>query len=341
MNAPTPSLGRLERVPLRRAWASEAQDFTPWLGLPENLRLLGETVGMVLEPEAQEQAVGPFRADILAKNVPDGTWVLIENQLERTDHCHLGQLLTYAAGLDAVTIIWLAERFTEEHRAALDWLNEKTPDGIGFFGLEVELWRIGESPLAPKFNVVCRPNEWTRGATAARATADPELGNLCRDYWAGVLKELAPKRILTADVQPVRQQHMSFPVGWHDFHLKAYFSRVEHKLGVWVSCRGLRGVENLAALQAEREAIEAAFGGPLRMEVYERDQGRGTIIQVYEATDPTNREDWPRQHALLADRITALYKAMAARIERLDRRAGDSESSGLPDVDLAPEATIP
>jgi len=126
------SLGRLEKIGLREVWLDEAADFTPWLARPENLRLLGETIGIVLECEAQEKEVGPFRADILCKDTTTGSWVLIENQLERTNHTHLGQLLTYAAGLDAVTIVWITQRFTEEHRAALDWLNEKTEEGINF-----------------------------------------------------------------------------------------------------------------------------------------------------------------------------------------------------------------
>ncbi len=136
--------GRLERVELRQVWPHEATAFTPWLAQPENLKLLGDKIGIDLELEAQEANVGPFRADILCKDTLTNQWVLIENQLERTDHTHLGQLLTYAAGLKAVTIVWIANRFTSEHRAALDWLNEITDSGFNFFGLEVELWRIGD-----------------------------------------------------------------------------------------------------------------------------------------------------------------------------------------------------
>src|SRR5882672_9937256 len=116
----TPNLGRLRKVDLREAWSSENSDFTPWLAQEENLKLLGEAIGIELELEWQEKDVGPFRADILCKDTATDDWVLIENQLERTDHCHLGQLITYAAGLNAVTIVWIAERFTQEHRAALD-----------------------------------------------------------------------------------------------------------------------------------------------------------------------------------------------------------------------------
>ena len=133
------------------------------LAQSENMAELARTLDMDLEVEAQERAVGPFRADILCKDISTNRWVLIENQLERTDHTHLGQLLTYASGLEAVTIVWIAARFTEEHRSTLDWLNKITDESFRFFGLEVELWRIGDSPAAPKFNVVSKPNDFPLG----------------------------------------------------------------------------------------------------------------------------------------------------------------------------------
>src|ERR1700690_2094983 len=151
----SPIQGRLSKVDLRAVWSSEAADFTPWLARTENLEVLGDTLGLDLELQSVEKPVGPFRADILCKDIGGGgTWVLIENQLARTDHTHLGQLLTYASGLQAVTIIWIAAAFTDEHRATLDWLNKITDESFRFFGLEVELWKIGESPVAPKFNIV-------------------------------------------------------------------------------------------------------------------------------------------------------------------------------------------
>jgi hypothetical protein len=154
-------LGRLEQIDLRSAWNNESTDFTPWLAEQENLELLGKAIGLELELEAREKYVGPFRADILCKDIGSGSWVLVENQLEQTDHSHLGQLLTYAAGLQAVTIVWIAARFTDEHRAALDWLNAVTSETINIFGLEIELWRIGNSAMAPKFNVVSKPMRTT------------------------------------------------------------------------------------------------------------------------------------------------------------------------------------
>ena len=156
------SLGHLEKVSPRTYWEREDTEFTPWLAQEENIALLGDTIGIELEVQEQEAAVGPFRADILCRNTANGSLVLIENQLERTDHTHLGQLFTYAAGLDVVTIVWIARHFREEHRAALDWLNRITNEDFHFFGLEIELWRIDESRLAPKFNLVVKPNDWSK-----------------------------------------------------------------------------------------------------------------------------------------------------------------------------------
>ena len=168
-------LGKLERVDVRKVWLGEASDFTPWLALPDNITLLGEAIGLELEVQAQETSVGRFRADILCKDTTTGHFVLIENQLERTDHIHLGQLMTYAAGLDAVTVIWVSPRFTDEHRAALDWLNRMTTEGLNLFGLEIEVWRIGDSPMAPKFNVVSQPNDW---AKTVKEQAESATGGL-------------------------------------------------------------------------------------------------------------------------------------------------------------------
>lgn len=160
------NIGKIERVELRDYWLNEATNFTPWLAKEENIAQLGEAIGIDLEVKGQEQNVGPFRADILCTDQEDH-YVLIENQLEITDHKHLGQILTYAAGLNAVSIIWIASQFTDEHRAALDWLNRVTDDGINFFGIEIQLIKIGDSAAAPLFSVVAKPNDWTKSAKSS------------------------------------------------------------------------------------------------------------------------------------------------------------------------------
>ena len=155
-----PEFENFESVHLRDIWPDEAKDFTPWLAQSENLALLAETLNMDLIFKAQERIVGQFRADIVCRNSEDDTWVLIENQLEDTDHIHLGQLLTYAAGLDAATIIWVAAGFTDDHRVTLDWLNKITSERFRFFGVVIALWRHRDSLPTPKFTVISAPDNW-------------------------------------------------------------------------------------------------------------------------------------------------------------------------------------
>lgn len=182
-------VGTLSRVNIRETWQHEATCFTPWLA--ENITLLSNAINIPLEVQSQEQSVGIFRADILAKNTVTGAWVLIENQIERTDHCHLGQLVTYASGLHAVTVVWIASTFTDEHRAALDWLNEITSERVQFFGLEIELWRIGESPVAPKFNVICKPNAW-KNQIARETTQVGSYREKIKATWLRYIQEGKP-----------------------------------------------------------------------------------------------------------------------------------------------------
>lgn len=179
----TPNLGKIELVPnLRETWPNEAQHFTPWLA--EDLDQLGDALGMDLELRQVEAAVGGYSLDILATDLHSSRPVIIENQLEATDHAHLGQLLTYAAGFDAEAIVWVTRDFRDEHRAALDWLNQRTNDDTQFFGVAVELWRIGDSALAPHFRVVASPNGW--GKQQRRGAAESPQDE--RNYeWRGVL----------------------------------------------------------------------------------------------------------------------------------------------------------
>ncbi len=309
-------LGRLKQVPLREAWLSESQDFTPWLGSGENLSLLSEVLGMDLELESQEKRVGPFRADLLCQDLADGSWVLIENQLERTDHSHLGQLLTYAAGLSAVSIVWIAERFTDEHRAALDWLNEMTPDEIGFFGLEVELWKIGDSPVAPKFNVVSRPNAWTRQVIKQRE-GNTERHELCLAFWKSVFALSKEKGLPIKVLKLVRRKDTPFDVGWREFRLKAYFSTVKKASSVWVSCRGPRWVENFEFLKSRKEEIETAFGEPLRWSMSDR---QGNVSSEIDGFIGGNRDTWSQHHEIMAERLVRLYRATAPLIKKTDNR---------------------
>lgn len=157
---------RLERIHVRQGWPDEARHFTPWLAA--NLDYLGSEIGLALELKGQEHQVGRYYLDLLLEDAA-GRVVIVENQFGQTDHDHLGKLLTYCAGTQASVIVWIAETLTAEHIAALEWLNENTITDVGFFGVEVQLLRIADSPFAPHFDVVVRPNEWKKEVRQQRA----------------------------------------------------------------------------------------------------------------------------------------------------------------------------
>jgi hypothetical protein len=188
-------LSRINKINPRDCWPHEALDFTPWLAEDDNIAHLSETLGLTgLTVEQTEVQVGPFRADILCREVGTEGYVLIENQLERTDHTHLGQIMTYAAGLDAAKIIWISPQFTEEHRAALDWLNSITGDNFHFFGIQLELWQIADSPLAPRFEIIAKPNDWTklvRGGTGRSENRNTsERAQAYAEWWGSLFRFL-------------------------------------------------------------------------------------------------------------------------------------------------------
>ena len=156
-------LGKLEQITdLRSIWKHEANDFTPWLAKEENLAALSDAIGIELVLEEQESNVGDFSVDLFATEEGTGRKVVIENQLEETNHDHLGKIITYASGKDAEVIIWIVRKARDEHKKAIEWLNQHTDDSSAFFLIEIEVWKIGNSEPAPKFNIVERPNDWAK-----------------------------------------------------------------------------------------------------------------------------------------------------------------------------------
>ena len=175
-------LGTIKRTnDLRKVWPHEANDFTTWLAEKDNLSLLGDALGIELEPVETESSVGGFSLDILAKEAGTGRTVVIENQLEETNHDHLGKIITYASGKDAEIVVWVVKRARSEHRKAIEWLNQHIDQSIGFFLVEIELWQIDDSKLAPRFNVVEQPNEWAKSVKASSGLSDIET--LYLNYW--------------------------------------------------------------------------------------------------------------------------------------------------------------
>ena len=317
------TLGRLQRVGLRDIWVSEPAGFTPWLAEPENLGILGETLGLELELDSVEKEVGSFRADIVCKEVGTSSLVLIENQLEKTDHSHLGQLLTYAAGLQAVTVVWLAERFTDEHRAALDWLNEITHQDSRFFGLEIELWRIAESPAAPKFNIVSMPNNWSRSvAQAARTTDDTELSELKlmqREYWDRFHGQLnVAGGQVHGNRKPQPQSWMAYGIGRSWCNLAAVMNTWEKFIRVELYIKGENAEEHLDLLGRKKEEIEQELGFELEWgdQLPTAQQDRRIAYYLREV-DPQDKSNWPRQHEWLVRHLNKMHQVFAQRVRDL------------------------
>lgn len=190
-----PKVGKLVPVDIRNVWDHEAQSFTPWL--LENSDRLSEVLGLDLELEAAEHPVGSFSLDLIGSDLESGHRVIIENQLESTDHTHLGQIMTYAGGTDPKLIVWIAKSFREEHAAALQWLNENTDEEINFYGVEVSAVQIDDSRPAALFNLVVRPNSWEKSVrtSTARSTSRSEIAERYADFWNLLGERLSESKI--------------------------------------------------------------------------------------------------------------------------------------------------
>ena len=308
-------LSRLEAVELREIWPDEAADFTPWLAKEENLYLLADTLGLEFEFEAQEINVGNFRADILCKN-EDGSRVLIENQLEATDHKHFGQILTYAAGLGADTVIWIAEKFLDEHRAALDQQNEMTDERFRYFGVEIKVWKIGDSTPAPQFEIVSSPNNWHHEVShdAEREVNEnlTETQQLQKKFWTELRAYMIEKHSSVKLRKPRASNHISASIGRTHFGIAAY---IENRVIIYIE--GQDAEAHFHLLKEKQEEIESEFGESLEWE--ERPERKDKYISLSKSkTDLTDEAGWPNQHKWLASKLELFDKVFRPRIKALN-----------------------
>lgn len=314
----TAALGRLLLVPVREVWTHEAHDFTPWLAIGENLALLAETLGIgELEIQGTEVPVGNFHIDILALD-SEGNVVIIENQFGSTDHTHLGQIMTYTAGQEGrATIIWIAEKFREEHRAAIDWLNASTIDGFEFFAVEVEAWRIGSSLPAPRFNVMASPNDWTKAAREASgsiASSKPQL--IYSAYWASFAEYLKTKKSSFSIKLPRKVPLAIFPIGRSGIAIASRISTEDLRISVELYIHHDPDGVVFGPLRAQKEAIEREVGE----EIYWREPGkrqRPRIALYMDVADPADETHWPNQHAWILPRLERFRTAFVGRIRAL------------------------
>lgn len=304
-----PTLSHLVRVPLREAWKHEASDFTPWLAETSNLNTLSDALGLgELELVATEHWVGDFKLDILCTDGADQ--VIIENQLEKTNHSHLGQIITYAAGIGAKKVIWVAESFRPEHIAALEFLNQNTTEDLNFFAVEVELWRIGDSPFAPKFEVVVRPNQWAKtGREQARAASSASpTKQLQLKFWNALVEVIERKAPGIRPQKPRPQHWQQISLGRSGFLLSATASQRDSRLGVEVYLMGEGAKERYRHIESRRTEIEAGLGFPLEWQ--ELPDALACRIVRYRADCPLEEEarwpeyiDWMVAHIVKFDAV--------------------------------------
>jgi len=251
-------LAKLQKIDLRDVWGIEP-DFTNWLAQKENLDLLGEEIGVDIKIIKTEANVGNFKVDILAEEESSGRKIIIENQLEDTNHDHLGKIITYASGYDAEIIIWVVRDVREEHQRAVEWLNEHTDEKTGYFLIKVELWQIEGSKPAPKFDVLVSPNEWAKAIKASPAggeLSDTKLQQL--DFWTK-FKGFVRAKDTRIRLQTPRPQHWyDVSMGSSEAHVALTINSRENLLGceIYIS----RNKELFNFLQERKEEIEKEIG---------------------------------------------------------------------------------
>ncbi len=308
-------LGKLQRVDPRTVWKHEAQDFTPWLA--EHIDQLGEVLGLDLEVLEQEAGVGDFSADIIAKDLGRDRIVVIENQLEATDHKHLGQLITYAAGREAGLVVWVAREFRDEHRQALDWMNRGSPDGTEYFGVLLELLQVDSSKPAPNFRLVAAPNEWRRSSsrTASRGGIT-EKGAAYQEFFQALIDDLREKHDFTNARAARPQNWYSFRSGVNGFTYGASFANNGRlRTEVYIDIGDADANERaLAKLKASRAEIEKEYAETLFWEDLEG--RRACRIACYgTGTIEDSAEELEKVRAWVVDHLLRFKRVFGPRLQ--------------------------
>lgn len=293
-------LGKLSRVDLRQYWKHEAIDFTKWLAEPHNVSLLADELGIDIHVLQTEASVGRFNVDILAEEENTGRKIIIENQLEMTDHGHLGQLITYAAGLEAEFVVWIVRDVREEHQQAVDWLNEHTDEKLNFFLVAVELWQIENSPPAPKFNVISRPNEWKRSVRTSAADGDlSDTKTKQLEFWQQ-LKEFVGANSSELKLRTPRPQHwFDVAIGRSDCHVcwVADSRDDEVRCGLYIP----NSKERYQALLNHKPEIERELGITEPLQWQELPGKKASRIQVERPFNFSDATTWGDAFAWLTD----------------------------------------
>ena len=315
-------LSEIERVDLRDIWPNEATDFTPWLG--EHTSELGEALGLELEVQAQEAPVGGYSLDILARDLGRNRPVIIENQLEGTDHDHLCKLLTYASGYDSNVVVWIAREFRDEHRQALDWLNQRTDEDTEFFGVVVELLKIDDSRPAVNFNLVSTPNEWREENVSAgrvRNAGTSERAERYRNFFQGLIDSLREDHNFTGVRKAQPQSWYSFSAG-HGQRIRygtsfAQGGRV--RVDVYIDNGDKDWNERLFdELEGRKETVETELQEPLEWE--RLDNRRACRIAVVRSgTIDDDAETLEHVQEWIIEKLLDFKRVFGPSLDELDR----------------------
>ena len=308
------TLGQLVNIDVREQWPHEAADFTPWLAREDSIAALGSALGLELETEHVEVAVGPYSADILARD-STGDYVVVENQLSKTDHDHLGKSITYASVLGAKSVIWVAPFFSDEHRKALDWLNDNTTDELAFYGVQIELWSIDGSNPAVRFDAVSRPAEIVRQPPEETLT---ETRRLQFEWWTAFRKDLLADGVVVSGPAPRPQSWYEVPLGRSGIVLSITANVDDGRIGVRVYLSGrLGGDYVLEQLMTDRQAIESEIGATLEWNPNPRKKDK--VIGILRDADLSDRDRWNEHLGWMVDMTSKFLNAFGPRVRGLDR----------------------
>jgi hypothetical protein len=283
-------LSRITKVNPREIWKHEAHDFTQWLSKDENIEILCEELELNLENIKPEAAAGRYNVDIVADDIDTKRKVIIENQLESTDHKHLGQLLTYASAYDASIIVWLVTDYTEEHRQAIDWFNRNISESISFFLVQIEVYRIGESDPAPKFNIICEPNNW--GKTLKKSGAGDSVSDvklLQKEFWEGLRDYSHTQQTSVSYGRTPKPQHWyNISFGTSKCHIALTLNTQKSYVGCEVYIRNDQPLFD--RFHSQKEKIEKVIGAELEwMELPDATASR--IILTHQG-NPKDKKRW-------------------------------------------------
>jgi len=303
------NLAKLKKVDLREIWNHEATNFTNWLAQQENLDLLSEEIGVDIKLIQTEANVGKFSVDILAEEESSGRKIIIENQLEDTNHDHLGKIITYASGYDAEIIIWIVRDYREEHQKAVDWLNEHTDEHVGFFLIKIELWQIEGSNPAPKFEVIVSPNEWAKAIKTDAASGeltDTKIQQL--DFWKK-FKDYVRTNDTKIRLQTPRPQHWyDVSMGSSDAHVALTINSRENLLGCEIYISKNKNLFNF--LRERKEEIEKEISEKAEWvdaAVTSRIKIKKEVAGVFDQNEAENYFSWLYEKTVLFQRVFGKY----------------------------------